>query len=596
MKRSWAGRVDAQSVGERVLVKGWVQRRRDHGGVVFLNLRDRSGIVQLVVHPEQAAAVAEAIDPVRIEWVIEAEGVVRARAPEAINPDMPTGEIEIAVDRAAVLARTEPPPVSPESKVDTSEETRLRYRYLDLREPRLQRNLMLRDRVTLEIQKYLAQREFVNLETPILTRSTPEGARDYLVPSRIHRGSFFALPQSPQLFKQLFMVAGMERYVQIARCFRDEDLRADRQPEFTQVDLEMSFIEEEDIYELIEGLFAHIFPLVGIDVETPFPRLDWAEAMRRFGTDRPDLRFGLEIDDLTDLLGASGFRGFQATVEAGGVIRAVTIPGAAGASRKQVDEWADLARRHGAMGVLTLRRRDGETLFQVKTALTSDELDAAAERLALEEGSLALIVAAPEPVASAALGALRLAAAETYELIPEDRHEFLWVVDFPLVEWSEEDGRWTGTHHPFTSPHPADLGRLESDPGTVRSRSYDVVLNGNELGGGSIRIHEAAMQQRVFDVLGIGEEEATARFGFFLDALRYGAPPHGGIALGLDRIIMLMAGAESLREVIAFPKTTSSLCMMTEAPAPVDARQLDELGLISTAGGPRDDGGDEPGA
>jgi aspartyl-tRNA synthetase len=347
----------------------------------------------------------------------------------------------------------------------------------------------------------------------------------------------------------------------------------------------MSFIEEEDVFELIEGLFAHIFPRVGIEVATPFPRLDWSEAMRRFGSDRPDTRFGLEIEDLTDLLGESGFRGFRSTVEAGGVIRAITVPGAAGASRKQVDGWADLARRHGAMGVLTLRRSDGETLFQVKNALETGELEAAAGRLALAEGGLALLVAADEPVAARALGALRVALAREHGLVPAGRHEFLWVRDFPLVEWSEEEGRFQGTHHPFTAPDPRDVDRLESDPGSVRSRSYDVVLDGNELGGGSIRIHDAAMQQRVFDVLGIGAEEARARFGFFLDALRYGAPPHGGIALGLDRIVMLMAGAESLRDVIAFPKTTSSFCMMTEAPSAVDERQLRELGLSLVSGG-----------
>jgi aspartyl-tRNA synthetase len=585
MKRSWAGTLDASRVGDRVVVKGWVQRRRDHGGVVFLNLRDRSGVVQLVAHGGERPGVDEAIGPVRVEWVVEAEGTVAARAPEAVNREMATGEVEVVLERLVVLARSEPPPVSPESKVEASEETRLRYRYLDLRSPRLQRNLMLRHEVTLEIQKYLSAQGFVHLETPILTRSTPEGARDYLVPSRVHRGSFFALPQSPQLFKQLFMVAGLERYVQIARCFRDEDLRADRQPEFTQVDIEMSFIEEEDVFELIEGLFAHIFPRVGIEVATPFPRLDWSEAMRRFGSDRPDTRFGLEIEDLTDLLGESGFRGFRSTVEAGGVIRAITVPGAAGASRKQVDGWADLARRHGAMGVLTLRRSDGETLFQVKNALETGELEAAAGRLALAEGGLALLVAADEPVAARALGALRVALAREHGLVPAGRHEFLWVRDFPLVEWSEEEGRWQGTHHPFTAPDPRDVDRLESDPGSVRSRSYDVVLDGNELGGGSIRIHDAAMQQRVFDVLGIDAEEARARFGFFLDALRYGAPPHGGIALGLDRIVMLMAGAESLRDVIAFPKTTSSFCMMTEAPSAVDERQLRELGLSLVSGG-----------
>jgi aspartyl-tRNA synthetase len=579
MKRSWAGSLNADSVGAEVILKGWVQRRRDHGGVVFLDLRDRSGVVQVVLHLEEHPEAAEAMDTVRNEWVVEVHGQVAPRAPEAVNPEMATGEIEVIADTAAVLARTAPPPVSPQGKVDTSEETRLRYRYLDLREPSLQANLMLRDRVTLETRKYLSEHDFVHLETPILTRSTPEGARDYLVPSRIHPGGFYALPQSPQLFKQLFMIAGMERYVQIARCFRDEDLRADRQPEFTQIDMEMSFVEEEDIFEIVEGMFERLFALVGIEVETPFPRLTWREAMRRYGTDRPDLRFGLELVDLSDILGTSGFRGFRSAVEEGGIVRAFTVPGAASASRRIVDGWAELARRHGAAGVLTLKRADGETVFQVKQALEQKEIDACAERLGLEEGDAALIVAGPEGTSSAALGALRVELAKQFDLIPEGLYRFLWVREFPLVEWSEEGQRWESTHHPFTSPDPRDLALLDESPASVRSLAYDVVLNGYELGGGSIRIHETELQRRVFGLLGIGEDEARERFGFFLEALRYGAPPHGGIALGLDRIVMLMAGSSSLRDVIAFPKTTSALCLMTEAPSKVDPVQLDELGL-----------------
>jgi len=580
MKRSWAGELRADAVGRDVLLKGWVQRRRDHGGVVFLDLRDRSGIVQVVLHQEDHPAAAAAMGPVRVEWVIEVSGQVAARADDAVNAEMPTGEVEVIAWTAAVLARTEPPPISPESKVDASEETRLRYRYLDLREPALQANLMLRDRVTLETRKYFADHGFVHLETPILTRSTPEGARDYLVPSRIQRDGFYALPQSPQLFKQLFMVAGMERYVQIARCFRDEDLRADRQPEFTQIDLEMSFIDEEDIFEIVEGMFARLFALVEIEVETPFPRLTWAESMRRYGTDRPDLRFDLELQELSDLLGESGFRGFRGAVDDGGVVRAVVVPGAAAtASRKRVDGWADLARRHGAAGVLTLKRLEEQTVFQVKQALTDDELAACTDRLALADGDLALIVAGPEQIASPALGALRSELARQYDLIDESQYRFLWVRDFPLVEWNEDGDRWESTHHPFTSPDPRDLEQLETSPGTVRSRAYDVVLNGFELGGGSIRIHDTELQERVFRLLGIEVEEAQERFGFFLEALRYGAPPHGGIALGLDRIVMLMAGSKSLREVIAFPKTTSAVCLMTKAPSTVDSAQLSDLGI-----------------
>ncbi len=588
MERRRAGTLTKDDAGSRVLLKAWVHRRRDLGGLVFLDLRDLSGLVQAVVRPETHPQAHAALEAVRPEWVVEVEGEVVPRAAANVNPDLPTGEVEVDVDRAEVLAAAETPPfvlnVIPEggAYAEASEELRLRHRYLDLRRPELARNFVLRDRVVQATRRYLAEHGFLELETPILTRSTPEGARDYLVPSREAPGRFYALPQSPQLFKQLLMVAGFERYYQIARCFRDEDLRADRQPEFTQVDLELSFTDEEEIAALIEGLFAAIFPLAGIEVETPFPRLAYAEAMARYGSDRPDLRFGLEICDLTAALGASGFRGFRAAVEDGGVVRGFALPasaGAADASRKQVDEWAGLARRAGAQGVLTLRRRGGELQFQVKNALSEAELERAAGALGLEDGGLALLAAGPSPVVAKALGVLRLELARAHGLIPSDRHAFLWVREFPFVERDEEAGRWQALHHPFTSPDPRDLDLLESDPGRVRSRAYDVVMDGNELGGGSIRIHRADLQRRAFEVLGIGEREAASRFGFLLEALKYGAPPHGGIALGLDRIVMLMAGAASIRDVIAFPKTTSASCLMTEAPSPVDAAQLAELGL-----------------
>jgi aspartyl-tRNA synthetase len=579
MKRRGAGTITTGDVGSRVKLQAWVQRRRDHGGLVFFDLRDRSGVVQVVVRPEERPEPAAALGAVRNEWVVEVEGEVVRRESGKVNPDLPTGEVEVVAERAAVLSRSEPPPFALDGKSEAAEETRLRYRYLDLRRPELQKNFVLRDRVTLEVRNYFHERDFIDIETPVLTRSTPEGARDYLVPSRVRLGCFYALPQSPQLFKQILMVAGFERYFQIARCFRDEDLRADRQPEFTQIDVEMSFPTEEDVYELVEGLFARVLPLAGIEAPARFPRMTYAEAMARYGSDKPDLRFGLPIVDLSQRLGESGFRGFKETVAAGGVVRGFTVPGAAEASRKEVDGWAETARRFGAAGALTLRRKGGEIAFQVKNVLTEAELQAAAEALGLEEGGLALIVAAPEAVAASALGALRLELAKAYKLIPPGSHAFLWVTEFPLLEWDEEAGRWFAMHHPFTSPDPRDLEKLESAPGSVRARAYDMVMDGTELGGGSIRIHDTVLQSRMFKLLGISAEEAEARFGFFLEALRYGAPPHGGIAFGLDRIVMLLAGASSLRDVIAFPKTASATDLMTDAPSQVDERQLRDLGI-----------------
>ncbi len=589
------GMLTADDVSRPVRLQAWVQRRRDLGGLLFLDLRDRSGVVQVVVHPEEEPELMEAFEPVRAEWVVEIVGEVAHREAGNVNPDMATGEVEVKAHSGQILSRSKPVPFSLDGKIDVeaTEETRLAHRYLDLRRPELQRNMILRDEVTLAIRNYFHENGFIDVETPILTRATPEGARDYLVPSRVHRGSFYALPQSPQIYKQLLMVSGFERYVQIARCFRDEDLRADRQPEFTQVDVEMSFVDEEDVFEVVEGLFRRIFPLVGIEPPDPFPLLSWQEAMDRFGTDRPDLRFGLEITDLTDELGESGFRGFSSAVADGGVVRGLALPAATGAvdaSRKQVEELAEVARRYGAAGVLTLKKQDGEVTFQVKTALSDEEARAAADALELEEGGLALIAAGPFKTTATALGALRNHLARQYDLIPDDAHSFLWVHRFPLFEWDEETGRHYSVHHPFTAPAAEGgkeelLRRMKEDPASVGSLGYDVVMDGVELGGGSIRIHDPEVQTKVFEVLGMDDAEAKRRFGFLLEALSYGAPPHGGIAFGLDRLIMLMAGAPSLREVIAFPKTTAASDLMNKAPAPVDELQLEELHLTLTQDG-----------
>ena len=569
----------AGAVGERVRVAGWVHRRRDHGGVVFIDLRDRSGILQLVFHDDAPEALRRAGD-LSPEDVVSAEGELVRRTPETVNPELETGEVELRVDRLEVLAETDPLPFSVEDESqEASEELRLAYRYIDLRRPRRLRALEVRARVAAAMRRALDAEGFLEVETPVLTRSTPEGARDFLVPSRLQPGSWYALPQSPQLFKQLLMVGGLEGYYQIVRCFRDEDLRADRQPEFTQLDVEASFVEPPELQALIERVLREAFAAGGVDLELPFRRMTYAEAMLRFGTDRPDLRYGIEIRDWSGPAAASGFGVFEGALAAGGVVRAIVVPGAGeGASRRIGDELMEEARELGAKGLVWAAVEAGGTLRSPVARF----LEGLAGDLGAAPGDLVLMVADAEPVAQRVLGSLRIRMAERHGLIPGGAWAPLWVVDFPLVGWNEDEGRWDPLHHPFTAPRPEDLDRLESDTGAVLSQAYDVVLNGLEIGGGSIRIHDRALQERVFALIGIDAEEAEARFGFLLRALGLGAPPHGGIAFGLDRIVMLLTGEPSIRDVIAFPKTSTGSDPLTGAPAPVAPEQLREVGVRPT--------------
>ncbi|MCU0292758.1 MAG: aspartate--tRNA ligase [Thermoanaerobaculaceae bacterium] len=573
-ERPFCGSLRAGDIGKRVELVGWVRRRRDLGGLVFVDLRDREGWVQVLF----ADALRTQAERLSGEDVIRVVGTVAARSGGNVNPDMPTGEVEVAAEELELLRAAETPPFQVEDRDNASEELRLRHRVLDLRRPEMMRNLALRHRVTFEIRQHFHEHGFLDVETPILTRSTPEGARDFLVPSRLTPGSFYALPQSPQLFKQLLQVAGVGRYMQIARCFRDEDLRADRQPEFTQVDVEASFIEEEDLYALIEGLFARIFPLAGIQPPATFQRLTYRDAMERFGSDRPDLRFALELIELAPAAATCAFEPFRLAA-ASGRVKGLVIPGGAAFSRKQLDELSELVKPFGAPGVVWMRRTTEGYGSPVKKLLGDEGIAAFLQAAAVAEGDLLVVVGGAPKVVFAALGALRIEMAKRGGLITPGAHAFGWVTDFPLFEWDDETARWYATHHAFTSPNPEDVPFLESDPGRVRARAYDVIMDGVELGGGSIRIHDAELQRRVFRVMGIDDETARRKFGFLLEAFRFGAPPHGGIALGLDRLIMLMAGRDSIRDVIAFPKTTAGNCLLTDAPNVVDASQLDELKL-----------------
>jgi len=571
-RTAWTGTLRAENVDSEVRVAGWVHRRRDHGGLIFIDLRDRTGLLQLVFRPEEAPEAHAAAHGLRAEDVLTARGRLVRREEGTINPQLPTGEIELAVDELEVLADAETPPFEVDSDKAVDETLRLRYRYLDLRRERMSQNIELRHRVVAAMRRYLDEQGFLEIETPFLTRSTPEGARDFLVPSRIQPGSFYALPQSPQLFKQLLMVSGFERYYQVVRCFRDEAARADRLPEFTQLDMELSFVDEEDVIAVCEGLVRDFLAAGGVEVQVPFERLDYDDAMLRYGSDRPDRRFGMEIQDLGPVFAGSEFKVFSGALAGGGVVRGFKHDGSEEFTRKRFDELTEQAQQLGAKGLVwAVIEEGGSWRSQVAKFLKPEEMSAAAEQVGAKEGDAIFIVADTAAMAARVLGTLRL------ELAPADLegNDVFWVLDFPMFEWNEDERRWDALHHPFTSP----TGDLDGDPGSWRSRAYDIVWNGNEIGGGSIRINRPDVQRKVFDAIGLSDEEAEARFGFLLEAFRYGAPPHGGIAFGVDRIIALLAGTDSIREVIAFPKAASGADPLTGAPAPVDEEQLRELGI-----------------
>ena len=583
------GELRRDHIGNDVVLKGWVDTRRDLGGVIFIDLRDRFGLTQIVFSPQDDVQAYEKAVSLRSEFVVSVRGKVTARAEETVNPKLPTGEVEVRITDLEILTASEALPFAvsshDEKRTLANEDLRLRYRYLDLRRPELQRNLVLRHKLYQATRRYLDAHAFVEIETPILMKSTPEGARDYLVPSRVHPGKFYALPQSPQTYKQILMVAGMDRYFQIVKCFRDEDLRADRQPEFTQIDVELSFATEDLVYELIEGLMKTIWKEVrGIDIPTPFPRMSYQEAMSKYGSDKPDLRFGLEIQDVSGAFSGSGFRVFDAVVEEGGRILAIRVPGEGDRGRAAMDRIdKDIVRKKiGAGGLVYFKLpSDGsELMSSVKDAvLPTQYVEKALAQVGAEQGDLVLVLAGSTPKVYEQMGQLRLHMGRELEMIPprDESWSFVWVTQFPLLEWDDDARRFFAMHHPFTSPHPDDVDRMEDDPGNVRARAYDLVLNGSEIGGGSIRIHDRELQRRMFRVLGIDQEEAQRRFGFLLDAFKFGAPPHGGIAFGVDRLAMWLAGTSNIRDVIAFPKTQSGTEVMVQSPDVVDDHQLQEL-------------------
>ncbi|MCY7753403.1 aspartate--tRNA ligase [Bacillus haynesii] len=578
----YCGEITEKAIGESVVLKGWVQKRRDLGGLIFIDLRDRTGIVQVVFNPDVSKAALETAESIRSEYVLDITGKVVAREEATVNPNLKTGRIEIQAESVEVLSAAKTPPFAiSDQAAEVSEDIRLKHRYLDLRRPEMFNSLKMRHNVTKAVRRFLDDNGFLDIETPVLTKSTPEGARDYLVPSRVHEGEFYALPQSPQIFKQLLMVSGFDRYYQIARCFRDEDLRADRQPEFTQIDIEMSFMSQEDIMKLSEEMMAHVMREThGIEISLPLPRMSYEDAMNRYGSDKPDTRFGMLLTDVSEAVKDSDFKVFASAVTSGGAVKAINVKGAAANySRKDIDALGEFAANYGAKGLAWLKTEADGLKGPIAKFFAGEKQEALVQALDAADGDLLLFVADKLEVANDALGALRLKLGKELNLIDESLFNFLWVVNWPLLEYDAEEGRYYAAHHPFTMPVREDLKLIETNPQDMKAQAYDLVLNGYELGGGSIRIFEKDVQEKMFGLLGFSEEEAKEQFGFLLEAFEYGAPPHGGIALGLDRLVMLLSGRTNLRDTIAFPKTASASCLMTEAPSEVDNAQLDELHL-----------------
>ena len=573
--------VSNQNIGETVTVMGWVQKRRNLGSLIFIDLRDRSGLLQVVFdEPQVGSEGFEKAGNLRSEFVVAVTGVVQKRS-AAVNESLKTGDIEVIANDIRILSEAETPPFPIEENCQTKEELRLKYRYLDLRRPDLQRNIMMKSKVSMLLRNFMEKEGFLEIETPILMKSTPEGARDYLVPSRVHPGSFYALPQSPQLYKQLLMCSGYDRYFQIARCFRDEDLRADRQPEFTQADMELSFVDVDDVIDVNERLLAYVFKeAIGVDVPLPIPRMTWQEAMDRFGSDKPDTRFGMELVDVSETVAGCGFGVFTGALENGGSVRGINAKGQGAMPRKKIDKLVSFAKDYGAKGLAYLAvNEDGTYKSSFAKFMTEEELAALVEKMGGEPGDLLLFAADKNKVVWDVLGALRLELARQLELLDKNQYNFLWVTEFPLLEWSDEENRFMAMHHPFTMPMEEDWDKIDSDPGAVRAKAYDIVLNGTELGGGSVRIHQDDIQEKMLEVLGFTKEQAHEQFGFLLDAFKYGVPPHAGLAYGLDRMVMLMMQSDSIRDVIAFPKVKDASCLMSHAPSPVDEKQLEELGI-----------------